>query len=54
MFEVYKELERQLKRRQKRTATVIQRIAQLKIDSYGLDCTTDEYIAECKKRHGNG
>ena len=40
-------------RRKRRTAQVIDRIARLKIDSYGLDCTTDEYLEECKRRNMN-
>jgi hypothetical protein len=27
------------------------RIAQLKIDSFGLDCTPEEYLEECKRRN---
>ena len=27
------------------------RIAELKIDSFGLDCTPKEYLAECKRRN---
>ena len=38
-------------RRTQVTKRVQLRLAELKIDSYGLDCTPDEYIAECKRRH---
>ena len=45
------ESKRTQERRKARTAQVINRIAQLKIDSFGLDCTPKEYIEECKRRN---
>ena len=45
------ESKRTQERRKARTAQVINRIAQLKIDSFGLDCTPEEYLAECKRRN---
>lgn len=39
------------KRRQERTAEVIRRIAELKVQALGLKDTPEEYIAKCQERN---